>query len=391
MRRRIFRDQRGLVLLFVVGLLGAMLGIGGLAVDAARIVAAETELRRILDAAALAGAGNLGFDSTAFPTAVTAAQTYAGLNSPFSGGSVSLAPGDVVLGIYDGVGRTFTPSNNGTFVNAVQCTITRAIPTAFLALLGRPSVTMTVRATAVSNPPAGIPNDATMFPIGAATCAFQTGGSFGSQGCGGPISLSPGGAMAWMNTQGPGTPSASQTRAAISAAFSDTGGGSTLTVGSTVGTQNGTDAGVFNDIGNCNGQGRNCTGDFVSKFNATATYTTRDANHNITYQGHGWEVYVALLDIPCPPPNSINGDYRILTFARVVITQVINQGWCAVANHYPGNAWDSQCPAPNGTAATRDSNKRMVFGYFECVSFDANQVGGPAPRAALATRMRLVN
>src|SRR5262249_61483653 len=114
---------------------------------------AEPELGRSPAAGPPAGAPVPAFASGAFPPAVSTAQTYASLNSPFSGGSVSLAAGDVALGIFDGAARTFTPSNNGTLVNAVQCTITRSIPTAFLALLGRPSVSMTVRATAVSNPP----------------------------------------------------------------------------------------------------------------------------------------------------------------------------------------------------------------------------------------------
>ena len=52
-------------------------------------VAVRNELQKAMDAAALAGAGNLGFNASVFPTARQAAQTYAGLN-PYSGGTISL-------------------------------------------------------------------------------------------------------------------------------------------------------------------------------------------------------------------------------------------------------------------------------------------------------------
>src|SRR5262245_19416150 len=85
-----FDSQLGSVLLFVTVLVvPLMIIIGGLAMDMAYYGAVDDELQRSMDAAALAGAGKLGFDSSAFPTVRSFAQTYASAN-PFKKGSISL-------------------------------------------------------------------------------------------------------------------------------------------------------------------------------------------------------------------------------------------------------------------------------------------------------------
>lgn len=64
------RDQRGSVLLFTTILVvPLMIIIGGLAIDLAYYGAVDDELQRTMDAAALAGAGKLGFNDTFFPAA----------------------------------------------------------------------------------------------------------------------------------------------------------------------------------------------------------------------------------------------------------------------------------------------------------------------------------
>jgi hypothetical protein len=156
---------------------------------------------------------------------------------------------------------------------------------------------------------------------------------------------------------------------------------------------------VFNDLADCNGHncdsGPGTQGYFINKFNSATTYTVRDSNNNVTYEGHGWEVFVPVIDTAdhqCPPGN-LNGSGdnapQILTFSRLVITQVIDHGYCAVANHYPGNLWDAHCPAPNGTGL-RDANLNAIFGYYSCAPIDSLPSPIPAPRSALATRLRLV-
>ncbi len=80
MKRRRLDNERGSVLLFTTAMLVLLLVFGGLAIDLTYFGSVRRELQRSMDAAALAGAGNLGFDDTAFPAAREASQTYAGMN-----------------------------------------------------------------------------------------------------------------------------------------------------------------------------------------------------------------------------------------------------------------------------------------------------------------------
>ncbi len=105
--------------------------------------------------------------------------------------------------------------------------------------------------------------------------------------------------------------------------------------------------------------------------------------------GYGWEVYVPLIETACPV-GPINGDHRIQAFSQFTLTQVINNGDCAVDN--PGDANShAQCPPPYGTAA-KSPSLRAVFGYYNCSgSIDGTvATSTPAPRAGLARRRRLV-
>ena len=109
-------DQRGTVWILTLILLLGLLAAGGLAIDTMHAVAVRNELQKSMDAAALAGAGNLGFSASLFPTARLASQTYAGLN-PYSGGTITLGlntgnatNGDIVLGLYKAADGSFTPT-----------------------------------------------------------------------------------------------------------------------------------------------------------------------------------------------------------------------------------------------------------------------------------------
>src|SRR4026207_1398572 len=139
--RRWARDQRGSILLFTTILVvPLMIIIGGLAMDLAYYGAGDDELQRSMDSAALAGAGKLGFNDTFFPAARNWARDYALLN-PYRTGNINLnlnsantPGGNIVLGIWNG--SSFTPSLDGTRVNAVQCRFATAVPTSFLRLVG---------------------------------------------------------------------------------------------------------------------------------------------------------------------------------------------------------------------------------------------------------------
>ena len=411
-------NQRGSILLFTTVLVvPLMIIIGGLALDLAYYGTVDDELQRSMDAAALAGAGNLGFDSSVFGAARQAAQNYAVGNayraenaskqintSTFTLNAGNASNGNIVLGIWDGTARTFTPSLDGTFVNAVRCRYASSVPTSFLRLIGLNSLATAAQATAISAPPASVCPGCCPFPIGVTKCAFQTAGTFGSQGCGQPVSTFTSATVntaGWINMTGTSTPSAPDTQSAINAAASGGTCNSALRTGNQVGASGGMQESVFNSLANCNGHncdsGPGTQGYFINKFKSATTYTVHDSNNNITYQGHGWEVFVPVIDTAdhtCPPGN-LNGSGsnapQILTFSRLVITQVIDHGYCAVANHYPGNLWDAHCPTPNGHLASReDPNLRAIFGYYSCAPIDALPSPIPAPRSALATRLRLV-
>jgi Flp pilus assembly protein TadG len=414
MKLRWLRDQRGSILLFTTVLVvPLMLIIGGLALDLSYYGTVDDQLQRSMDAAALAGAGKLGFDDSVFPTVRSFAQNYASINT-FKSGTISLdlntantPSGNIVLGIWNDATRTFTPSTDGTFVNAVRCRYSSSVPTSFLRLIGLNSLATAAQATAVSVPPATVCPGCCIFPIGVTKCAFQSAGNFGSQGCGQPVSTFTSATVntaAWINLSGTGTPGAPDTQTAIQNAANGGPCNSTLRAGDPVGASGGMVESVFGGTGpdypglaDCNGHncdsGPGTRGYFIDKFNSATTYTVRDSDNNITYEGHGWEVFVPVIDTAahnCPPGN-LNGTLQILTYTRLVITQVIDHGYCAVANHYPGNLWDAHCPTPNGQLAAReDPNLRAIFGYYSCAPIDSVPTPIPAPRAALATRLRLV-
>src|SRR5216683_311831 len=144
-----------------------MIIVGGLAIDLAYYGTVDGEIQRSMDAAALAGAGKLGFDAGAFAGARQAAQDYATKNlyraeshakqittSTFTQNAGNADTGNVVLGTWNGTTRVFAPSLNGTIVNAVKCQYNSTIPTSFLRLIGLNSLSTAAGAIAVSSPPA---------------------------------------------------------------------------------------------------------------------------------------------------------------------------------------------------------------------------------------------
>jgi hypothetical protein len=237
--------------------------------------------------------------------------------------------------------------------------------------------------------------------MGLTECAFSGGGS---SGCGQIVStMTPTttNTATWINTTGPGTVGTSTTRDAILAASGGTCTGSTLQAGGTVGTNNGlggmyNQAGPYPGLGQCNSSGAACHGIFWDKYNDGTTHTVTDNNGITTYSGQGWEVYAAVVSTGGCPAGPISGDRTITSWSRLVITQVINSGYCVVANHAntgPAYPWDAVCPGPNGfaPAASRDPSLNAVFGYYDCTTFEATSPSViPGPRSALASRMRLV-
>jgi hypothetical protein len=243
-----------------------------------------------------------------------------------------------------------------------------------------------------------------MLPIGLSSCFF-TGNS--SLGCGATVAFtsSSGNSAVGANTGtwvsmlptcatangGPcsNNTNANDTSAAIDAAA---GGGcqtSTLVAGqSEVSANGGMASSVYKN---------HLIPDFIQKYNTSPTLTVMGQNNTVAYSGKGWQVYVPVIQTAggCPPNGNINGNLLVVGFTRFVITQVRdNNGDCAVANHYPGNPWDSMCfTNKNGTATSVSQviqGQRGVYGYYDCTYIPGPPIPTPVPRTALATRLRLV-
>jgi hypothetical protein len=154
-----------------------------------------------------------------------------------------------------------------------------------------------------------------------------------------------------------------------------------LTAGTSLNATNGADQSVYDTL----------AADFATKFNQSPTYTIHDRNGNTTYAGKGWRMVVPIVPVPCA--GSTAGTYQISTWSYFVMTQVINRGDCVVANHYPGNVWDSKCAANGDGTIKKKSDapsQRAVYGYYDCARIDSDGVSTPAPRTAVATRVKLV-
>jgi hypothetical protein len=385
----------------MLGSLLFLLVFGGFAIDLAFFSTAKGELQRSMDAAALAGAGQLGFNDSVFPAVRQESWKYADLNptranlsdlNPTGAISLDLNPGndpngDITLGVWDGA--AFTPSLDGTEVNAVQCQYATEVPTSFLGILGFNTLPVSARSIAVANPPNALPDDQCLFPAGVTACTYQNAGAFTTQGCGTAMTFNnssdapppDGNTAAWVNPNGTGTPNASMLRDALAAVANGDMCNplAPLTVGDDVGTNNGMVESVMSDL----------VGYFVEKYDDPAydpanPIIVTNASDEEVYQGRGWEVYVALIETDCPFPGPINGDHEIQTFAKFVITQVINKGDCAVDNPNDANS------AP--LCGTSSPSFRGIFGYYQCTDTIDGTVAtsGPAPRAGIARRRRLV-
>jgi hypothetical protein len=438
------RNPRGSILLFTIVLvIPLLLIVAGIAVDVSMLYAVRSELHRSMDAAALAGAGNLGFNASAFPAARAAALQYGALNPYLQTGpinlnlnagnanpplnSIPIGGGDITLGVWNGATRVFdvpgcdiTSSTclhpNGfpyyNMINAVRCRTRQSSPTYFLNMIGLTSLDTWAEAIAPSYPPSTPPPNTCAFPIGVSDCPFRGSGTYGSAGCGNLITFIDANinTSGWINL-GPDlggtsnlerTPSANTIENEINMAAGGTGCVEPPPPGTSVGMNGGMVQSVFDLLANINpGSGQLQSGPnyFIAHYGGEHTVDNNDNDANTyAYRGPGWKVVVPIVysNTNCTPPENMNSPHTIAAYAEIVIMQVINNGWCAVNNSTPvtgyspaPNPWTSMCPPPNGTG-TRDPNLRAIFAMYKCNSWLSPPVIVPAPRAALADRLRLV-
>jgi Flp pilus assembly protein TadG len=386
-----WRDQRGSVLLFTtVAVVPIMIVMGGLAMDIAYFASVDAELQRSMDAAALAGAGKLGFDDSVFPTVRQTARDYATRNS-YRGGTVSLdlntgnsATGNVVLGIWDGNARTFSPSVDGSRVNAVRCRYNTTVPTSFLRLLGILGLPSGAEAIAIANPPAQPSCGEPILPIAVKACAFKNAdGTYNnSNGCGSTLSwISSNGcddplrcnSAAWASLDGSNWTQHEIQDAIQNAASPTPACNVTINTGQNTYTDNGMTQPTF----------RTLRDTAMANMSPLASPVTH-ADGSVAYAAGnpGWETGVMV--IGCDSPGGpITGPKQIMTFSKFVVTQIYDQQrQCLVT--------PNQDPQAAAVCAVRDPNLRAVFGYFRCDKFGNMATLEPVPRAALAPHIRLV-
>lgn len=398
------RDQRGSILLFTTVLVvPLMIIVGGLALDLSYYGTVDDELQRAMDAAALAGAGKLGFDSSVFPTVRSFSQSYASINH-FKTGTITLdlntannPDGNIVLGIWNA--GTFTPSLDGSKVNAVRCQYSTTVPTSFLRLIGINSLATAAGAVAIANPPVTPGCGTPILPIAVAPCAFQdagTGAFNNSNGCGTGItwiSSSGGGSQntcnqpnapqtcntaAWASLDGTSNPNPPYLKPAIqNAGSSNPACNVTVGSGQTTTIQNGMDNTVFKTLRDT----------FVAERATQTPLPSGDvlkADGSVAYSAAngGWETGVMVVQSNCPP-QAMTGQRQILTYSKFVVTQIFDQGNGCVVSPNPDPQAAAYC-------STSHPNWRIVFGYFRCDQLGNMATLDPVPRAALAQKLRLV-
>jgi len=104
------------------------MGVAAVAIDVTRLMAIRAELQTAMDAAALAGALELGTGGgdASRDTAIA----YAARNTAETD-SVQLAPEAVVFGVWDPLGRTFTALPSAVGANAIDVRTTKQVGTYF--------------------------------------------------------------------------------------------------------------------------------------------------------------------------------------------------------------------------------------------------------------------
>jgi Flp pilus assembly protein TadG len=140
------KRRRGVAVVYVVVVLGVMLGFCSLAVDLGRVQTGKTELRRAADSAARAAIANLYTNTGPTQAAISIAAA-----NKCDGSFVTLTSSNVQVGIWDKNAKSFSTSgsaDNVTKFSAVQVTTSQSIPLLFGMVIGRSSCTVNASSVA---------------------------------------------------------------------------------------------------------------------------------------------------------------------------------------------------------------------------------------------------
>jgi Flp pilus assembly protein TadG len=168
---RIHRDERGQTLILVALSLPILLGFVGFATDVGLLFMDKRQIQTAADSAAIAGALNLNYGSSTSVAAAKAASASNGFTDGSSGVTVTVPSTP-----------TWPSSNYFGKTGYVEATVSKSESTIFLALFGRPTVTVTARAVA-TNQAAGT---GCLYTVGTSGTTFTNNGgiTLTAPGCG---------------------------------------------------------------------------------------------------------------------------------------------------------------------------------------------------------------
>jgi Flp pilus assembly protein TadG len=162
--RRVLEDERGQVLPMMAVFMLGLLGMGAVVIDVGDVYYSYNELVISTNAAALAGAQGLPFNTSTTNQASINATNYsakAGNNNGYGNLNVtnlSITLGCITTGVGASVPCVATGTSTGSSTaNAIQVTQTAKVPTYFAAMFGTTSVTLTATASALMRGAVGSP------------------------------------------------------------------------------------------------------------------------------------------------------------------------------------------------------------------------------------------
>jgi hypothetical protein len=160
------RSRRGSILVFTSIILTVLMGVVALAVDASNLQDYRHRMQTAVDAAAVAGAREIKRNPSISDANLRTFVLHDATNNGFTDGTNGIA-----ITANHGPGSGPFASNT----KYVEVLMTRAVPTFFMKLFGRPSVSVSVRAVAGQ----GGGGTGCIYNLGTANKAFETSGGNG--------------------------------------------------------------------------------------------------------------------------------------------------------------------------------------------------------------------
>ena len=146
---RLHRDRRGAVAMLTAAVIVALAGVGAVAVDVGYAVNAQRQLQASADAAALAGARDIGSTTNDPVATATSYSAVAGNKNAPSNVNVTMASGYPVLKCYTSIGVTCVSGKSGVpAANGIQVKQQATVPTFFGNAIGISSLSISATATA---------------------------------------------------------------------------------------------------------------------------------------------------------------------------------------------------------------------------------------------------